>query len=71
MRGVVLSKFTQNADLKEKLLATGKRYLEETNWWNDVTWGVCKEVGQNLLGEILMDTRAHLNGETSLTLIKD
>lgn len=47
-------------ELGRLLLATGDAYLEETNWWGDVYWGVCKGVGQNNLGKILMDIRAGL-----------
>jgi ribA/ribD-fused uncharacterized protein len=47
-------------ELGRLLLATGDAYLEETNWWGDVYWGVCKGVGQNNLGKILMTIRAEL-----------
>jgi hypothetical protein len=63
MREIVWAKFSQNPELAEKLLATGERYLEETNWWGDNTWGVYQGEGQNLLGKILMDTRARLAKE--------
>ena len=33
MYEIVQAKFTQNPDLKEKLLATGDEYLEEGNTW--------------------------------------
>lgn len=57
MRGIVEAKFQQNPDLAEKLLATGNTLLEEGNTWGDRTWGTVNGVGQNLLGNILMDTR--------------
>ena len=63
MRDIVWSKFSQNPKLARKLLATGRRYLEETNWWGDKVWGVYRGEGQNLLGTILMDTRARLANE--------
>jgi ribA/ribD-fused uncharacterized protein len=63
MREVVWAKFSQNPELGKKLLATGDRYLEETNWWGDTIWGVYKGEGQNLLGKILMDVRARLAQE--------
>lgn len=46
-------------ELKEKLLATGDKYLEETNNWNDCIWGVSSttNVGHNLLGRALMLVR--------------
>lgn len=57
-------KFTNHPDLKEKLLATGDKYLEETNWWKDTYWGVYKKgdekKGQNKLGHILMKIRSQL-----------
>ncbi len=60
MEEIVLCKFTQNPDLKEKLLATGERLLIEGNTWNDTYWGVCKGKGQNHLGKILMKVREEL-----------
>lgn len=51
-------KFFQNADLREKLLATGDAELIEGNTWGDRVWGVCDGVGQNRLGKILMRIRA-------------
>lgn len=54
-------KFGQNADLRAKLIATGTRYLEETNTWNDTYWGVCNGVGRNMLGILLMQVRAELS----------
>jgi predicted NAD-dependent protein-ADP-ribosyltransferase YbiA (DUF1768 family) len=63
MHDIVWSKFSQNPKLARKLLATGGRYLEETNWWGDKVWGVYRGDGQNLLGKILMDTRARLSNE--------
>ena len=65
MRDIVWSKFSQNPKLARKLLATGGRYLEETNWWGDKVWGVYRGEGQNLLGKILMDTRARLANESA------
>lgn len=57
MRQILYDKFTRNPDLKDMLLSTGNKYLEETNWWRDEFWGVCKGIGLNNLGRILMDTR--------------
>lgn len=53
-------KFTQHDDLMAKLIGTGKRYLEETNTWNDRYWGVCNGKGRNMLGILLMQVRAEL-----------
>ena len=60
MRGIVLNTFTPTPELGKKLMVTGSRYLEETNWWGDTVWGVYREVGSNVLGEILMETRTSL-----------
>jgi len=60
MRAVIWAKFSQNPELAKKLVATGDRYLEETNWWGDKIWGVYRGEGQNLLGKIIMDARARL-----------
>lgn len=56
MRELVTKKF-ENPFLKEMLLATGDAELVEGNWWGDRFWGVCKGVGQNWLGKILMEVR--------------
>jgi ribA/ribD-fused uncharacterized protein len=63
MYRVLMCKFSQNEDLKEKLLNTGDKYLEETNWWNDTFWGVCNGHGENQLGKVLMEVRSELRGE--------
>ena len=60
MREVLWAKFSQNPELAEKLIATGDRLLEETNWWGDKIWGVYQGEGQNLLGQQLMEIRARL-----------
>jgi len=60
MREVVWAKFSQNPPLARQLVATGDKYLEETNWWKDRYWGVWAGQGTNLLGRILMETRARL-----------
>jgi ribA/ribD-fused uncharacterized protein len=64
METVLRSKFTRHADLREKLLATGDKYLEETNWWGDTYWGVCRGVGMNMLGCALMKIRRELQTQT-------
>lgn len=60
MRGALAAKFTQNADLRERLLATGTLQLVEHNTWGDTFWGVCEGVGLNWLGRFLMDLRTLL-----------
>ena len=60
MRQVLKSKFTQNPELKAKLIATGDAELIEGNKHRDRYWGVCGGVGQNHLGKLLMEVRAEL-----------
>lgn len=60
MSKILLAKFEQNPPLAEKLVATGEKYLEETNWWHDTFWGVCEGVGNNSLGKLLMMVRRQL-----------
>ena len=60
MYEVVLAKFSQNEFLKQKLIATGREWLEEGNTWGDRTWGTVNGVGQNLLGHVLMTVRSVL-----------
>lgn len=60
MYEVVLAKFSQNEFLKQKLIATGREWLEEENTWGDRTWGTVDGVGQNLLGHVLMTVRSVL-----------
>jgi len=61
MKIAVLSKFRQNKDLGEKLIATGNQNLVEGNVWGDIVWGVCLKsnpnIGENHLGRILMQVR--------------
>lgn len=61
MYQVVKAKFTQNEDLKQKLMSTGEEYLEEGNTWGDTYWGVCRGRGKNTLGKILMRVRDELS----------
>lgn len=67
MRRVVMAKFEQNEDLKQRLLETGTQPIEEdTTSWHDNYWGNChcpkcqNIPGQNRLGTILMETRDKL-----------
>lgn len=57
MYRILRVKFTQNPDLRQKLLDTGNVHLEETNWWKDRFWGVYNGVGENHLGRLLMLVR--------------
>ena len=60
MTEILADKFTRNKDLQELLLATGDQELIEGNHWGDTFWGVCKGVGTNHLGRLLMELRAGL-----------
>lgn len=65
MYDICYEKFSQNEDLKIKLLDTGEEHLEEGNNWGDKIWGTVKGKGQNLLGKILMEVREELRWEGS------
>jgi ribA/ribD-fused uncharacterized protein len=53
----------QDLELRQKLLDTGDKFIEETNWWKDQFWGVYNGVGENNLGKILMRIREELKNE--------
>jgi ribA/ribD-fused uncharacterized protein len=58
MSEIIFSKFLLNPALRQKLIDTGTAYLEETNHWQDLCWGVdIKLGGENRLGKILMRLR--------------
>ena len=69
-----LEKFTQHSDLKEKLINTGKKHLVEASPFDKI-WGIGMDAnhpdatnidkwnGQNLLGEVIMSVRLHLQNE--------
>lgn len=59
MYNCLVSKF-KDPELKELLLNTENKYLEETNWWGDKFWGVYEGEGLNWLGRLLMLIRSQL-----------
>lgn len=63
MYEIVLNKFLQNEDIRDKLLKTGEEKLEEGNTWNDYYWGVYNGRGKNKLGKILMQVREELRNK--------
>jgi hypothetical protein len=67
MYRILIYKFTKHPELGQALLDTGDKYLEETNYWNDTYWGVCKDLGQNKLGKLLMKIREELFFENHKT----
>lgn len=60
MYQIVLAKFSQNEFFKQKLIATGREWLEEGNTWGDRTWGTVDGIGNNYLGKVLMAVRSVL-----------
>ena len=68
MRQVLRAKFTQHPDLQALLLSTGEaRLVESATIDNAVNrlWGEVNGIGQNMLGQMLMELRAELNGSQS------
>ena len=59
MRNLLVQKFSREP-FRNKLLATGSAYIEETNWWGDTFWGVCNKKGENVLGKLIMEIREDL-----------
>jgi hypothetical protein len=57
MREILEAKFSQNGDLKQKLLLTDDAYLVEGNTWGDRFWGQVNGFGANHLGRLLMELR--------------
>lgn len=57
MFGLLLNKFFDDEYLANALLDTGNEELMEGNTWGDTYWGVCRGVGQNKLGKMLMEIR--------------
>ncbi len=60
MYQILQSKFANTVSLRQALIDTGDKYLEETNWWRDRFWGVYNGEGSNNLGKILMQIRKEL-----------
>lgn len=58
---VALREKFKHPSLREQLLDTGERHLEEGNWWGDTFWGVCRGKGQNNLGKLLMRIREEIS----------
>ncbi len=57
MHDILKSKFTENPELRRKLLNTWPHDLIEVNEWGDPYWGVYNGVGDNWLGILLKDAR--------------
>ena len=65
MYDALMAKFTQHADLKEKLLETGEalivEHTEEDSYWGDGGDGGDGTKGKNMLGQLLMQARLEIN----------
>lgn len=60
MSSILFDKFYRHVELRQKLIETGDKYLEETNHWTDCDWGVdVKFGGKNNLGKILTKIRSY------------
>lgn len=59
MHELLIKKFS-DPELRSKLMATGTSDLIEGNTWGDTFWGVCRGVGKNKLGTLLMAIRNEL-----------
>ena len=59
----LLKKKFENAELAEKLLATGDMELVEGNNHGDRFWGMVNGVGKNMLGKLLMEVRDDLRNK--------
>jgi predicted NAD-dependent protein-ADP-ribosyltransferase YbiA (DUF1768 family) len=60
MRSLLAQKFRLGEPLGQRLMATGDAELIDGNTWGDRYWGVVDGVGQNRLGQLLMERRAEL-----------
>jgi ribA/ribD-fused uncharacterized protein len=60
MKKLLWQKFNKDP-YKSKLMATGEQEIIEGNWWGDTYWGVCKGVGDNNIGKLIMKIRECLN----------
>lgn len=60
MLSLTREKFNTSKELADKLVDTFPEEIIEGNTWGDTYWGVCKGVGQNNLGKILMIVREEI-----------
>lgn len=59
MEHLLREKF-KDPTLRSQLIATADQELVEGNHWGDTFWGVCRGVGQNNLGRLLMKIRSEV-----------
>lgn len=50
----------QHPSLRAALAFTRGHELVEGNWWGDTYWGICRGIGQNNLGKLLMKIREEI-----------
>jgi N-glycosidase YbiA len=60
MQTLLEQKFALGTELAGMLLATEDDELVEGNTWGDTFWGVCRGIGENNLGKLLMVIRSDL-----------
>lgn len=60
MRDLIRQKFSQGSELGERLVSTGDCQIVEGNTWGDTFWGVCRGLGENHLGKLIMERRREL-----------
>lgn len=61
-RNIVLADVLQQRTRCALLLrSTHNAFLVEGNTWNDTFWGICRGVGENNLGKLLMEIRERLH----------
>lgn len=65
MHALVYEKFSTHPNLGKALLSTGDDELVNGNRRGDTFWGVCRGIGENHLGRILMHVRAQLREEAA------
>lgn len=56
MKRALTIKF-RDAELAQKLIATGDKILVDENRWSDRFWGIKNGKGENMLGRLLMEVR--------------
>lgn len=62
MYDLIKLKFVEGTPLAQRLIDTYPHQLVEGNYWGDTFWGVCKGVGTNHLGNLLVTVRNELMG---------
>jgi ribA/ribD-fused uncharacterized protein len=62
MKKLIWQKFDQ-PELGRLLLATGNQRITEGNNWGDTFWGTVNGMGEDVLGQLLMEKRHELRSE--------